>query len=264
MKLTGKIIITSDIKLLTGMHIGGSSSMLDIGGIDMGVIKSVPRYENDNNLNRSVIFEGVPYIPGSSIKGKLRNLLAREVGSVKIQPGKGEKPGDENDEGHPHIVEIFGSSYFQNGESQNKTTRLAVSDASLNTDHFVRHFNTEEMELPWTEGKWENTINRRKGSAENPRQIERVPAGAVFQLEMIYDVYDYQYSDHIEYILKAMQMLEDDYLGGSGTRGYGRVQFNNVQLKHKSVDHYYSKPEEEKQIDDLTNEFKSMLPSNQS
>ncbi len=228
MKLIGKIIIKGNIKLLSGLHIGGSSSVSDIGGIDSNVVKSAP-------LKTDV--EGTPYIPGSSLKGKLRTLLAKEYGWMDVK------------EDQEPIIDIFGSSVKDNP----RISRLIVADTMLNMENFRNIFNQEEMELEWTEGKWENRIDRKKGSASDPRQLERVPAGAVFDFMMIYDVYDdNKKEEHLKAIGKAIKLLEDDYLGGSGTRGYGRVKFTNVEFKERTIVNYYANPEalEENDISD--------------
>lgn len=213
MKLTGKIFIEGKIKAVTGLHIGGSKTALDIGGIDLNVIKTS---------------EGIPYIPGSSLKGKLRSLLAREYGSESVN--------SDNDT----IKEIFGES--PNKESEGKITRLIVRDSFIGEDikKNMESKNGEfsELELEYTEGKWENTIDRKSGTAGNPRQIERVPAGAEFTFELVYNVYDNKKDDHIKEIIKAMRLLEDDYIGGSGSRGYGKVKFTDVKFLEKTIDIY--------------------------
>ncbi len=217
MKLTGKIIINGDIELITGLHIGGSSSVSDIGGIDNNVIKTVPLKSN---------YEGVPYIPGSSLKGKLRSLLAKVYKFKSVEQDV--EP----------VSTIFGSS------TTGEISRIIVSDATLNTSKFKDTFNQEYMEMQWTESKWENRIERTKGAAKDPRQMERVPAGAIFQFCIIYDLYDDNKKDsHLAEITKALQLLEDDYLGGSGTRGYGRLKFKNIVIKKRTIADYYSQKE---------------------
>lgn len=214
MNLTGKIFIRGKLKAITGLHIGGSKSALDIGGIDLNVIKTS---------------EGVPYIPGSSLKGKLRSLLAREYGSESVNR--------DND----NIKEIFGES--PNKDSEGKITRLIVRDSfieeGIKKNMESKNGEFSELELEYTEGKWENTIDRKSGTAGNPRQIERVPAGAEFNFELVYNVYDDKKKDnHLAEIIKAMRLLEDDYIGGSGSRGYGKIKFDEVKFLEKTIDIY--------------------------
>jgi CRISPR-associated protein Csm3 len=209
MKLTGKVFITGRIKLETGMRIGGSKSALDIGGIDLNVIKTAT---------------GVPYIPGSSLKGKLRSILAREEGSGDVQKDS------------VKIRQIFGS--IEKDGATAELSRLIVRDAYLDTNHF-RTLNFE-LELDYTETKWETAIDRKKGSAKSGslRQLERVPAGAEFNFEMVYNVFDNQKDDHLKEIKKAMKILEDDYLGGQGSRGFGKVKFDKVSFSEKTLEAY--------------------------
>jgi len=223
MKLTGKYFIKGEILVKTGLHVGGSKTALDIGGIDTNVIKTA---------------NGVPYIPGSSLKGKLRSMLAREYGKDDVK----------NDE--PIVKEIFGEAPSSSGENKKdgKITRLIVRDAFLkNREEMLnKEGDFKDLELDYTEGKWENSINRKTGTAGSPRQIERVPAGAIFEFELIYDVYDDKDENnnelkkvaHIKEIKKAMRLLQDDYLGGSGSRGYGQIKFQNIKTGEKTIENY--------------------------
>lgn len=223
MKLTGKIFITGDIVAETGLHIGGSKSSLDIGGIDLNVIKTP---------------QGVPFIPGSSLKGKLRAMLARVNGSVAINKHEA-KAGEKTDEDIASICEIFGLPADE--DEKGKITRLIVRDANLDQEAFSVRFEAfqDSMETEFSDVKWENSINRKTGTAQHPRQLERVPAGAVFNFEMVYDVYDDdKETDHLKHIRTAMRLLEGDYLGGQGSRGYGKVRFANVAFTTKSVEDY--------------------------
>lgn len=211
MNFTGKIFITGRIKLETGMRIGGSKSALDIGGIDLNVIKTA---------------NGVPYIPGSSLKGKLRAILAREEGSDDVQKDPLE------------LRQIFGS--IEKDDATAEICRLIVRDAYLDVEHFKKQ-NFQELEFDYTETKWETAIDRKKGSAKGGslRQLERVPAGAEFEFEMVYNVFDDEQKDtHLSEIKKAMKILEDDYLGGQGSRGFGKVKFLNVAFSEKTIETY--------------------------
>lgn len=193
MKLKKKIIIKGTIKLATGLHIGGSKNTLDIGGLDNPVIKTALR---------------VPYIPGSSIKGKLRSLL--------------EKTSDSTN--NTTINKMFGVA--STGKDNGEITRLIFRDAYLDEQQFKELFNKYNSFLDddYSEGKWENKIDRTTGKAEHPRQLERVPAGAIFNFEVVVDVYDCdQDNEMISTLEKGFELLKNDYLGGSGSRGYGKV-----------------------------------------
>lgn len=238
MKLIKKLFINGKIELLTGLHIGGSSTALDIGGIDSNVIK---------NAN------GVPYIPGSSIKGKMRSLLEMKYseytqltglvdnGKVNMKEvekkGLNEKEEDLKKKFNPKIQKLFGSV----AKESDFKTRLIVRDAFLNND-IVRQMKEkaddfEKLELDYTEAKWENTIDRLTSTA-NPRQLERVPAGAEFDFSIVFTFYDEADKELVKMLFEGMQLLQDDYLGGSGSRGYGQIAFKDISISEKTAENY--------------------------
>lgn len=195
-----KIQITGTIKVLTGMHIGGSSAFAAIGAVDSPVIKDV--------------LSDCPMIPGSSLKGKMRTLLAKEYN---------ESVADKPDQDCERIKRVFGSAE----KNHIKKSRIQVSDMILSNADELRNKGLNSL----TEVKFENTINRATAVA-NPRQIERVVRGSEFDLDILYEVdnMDDLYED-IELIAEAFKMLQFDYLGGSGSRGYGKVKFTNLHAK---------------------------------
>jgi len=237
-KLIGKAFISGRIIVKTGLHIGGSKTVLDIGGVDLNVIKT---------------HLGVPYIPGSSLKGKLRSIFAREEGSLAIKRESNMPPDMKVDS--DKINTIFGKgadnedevTQTQKTPKKCQLTRLIVRDAMLDTAHFRKHFYDIDSDdkdfkddlVNYTEIKTENTINRITGTAQHPRQLERVPVGAEFDFEIIYDVFDEEEKvSHLNALLQAMRILEDDYLGGSGSRGYGQIGFKGLKYEYKSIDEY--------------------------
>jgi len=203
-----KIIkLTGQIELLSGLHIGGGDDTMKIGGIDNQVIKDV-------NTNR-------PYIPGSSLKGKMRSLLEWYIGVVGVGDGSPfrsslmkELPQDETLlKNAETLLKLFGDV-----DGAYTMTRISVGDCKVSRD-------SHDMEL--SEAKYENVINRKKGTAEHPRQTERVPAGVRFDYDIrIKVIDDDDESAFVEMINKGIELLEVDYLGGSGSRGYGRVKFH--------------------------------------
>lgn len=215
MQLMHQHVINGSIKCVTGLHIGGASAALDIGGLDTPVIKTP---------------NGVPYIPGSSLKGKLRTLLARKINGA-VEPEKDS----------PVIKQLFGtagSDQEQESSAIPGVTRLKTRDAVLDTDAFEKDFADAILETDYTEGKFENKINRSTGTAQNPRQIERVPAGAQFNFELVLDIYDVDQDErqkpdgveqetaesaYLDLLSHGFNLLQNDYLGGNGTRGYGQV-----------------------------------------
>lgn len=197
MKLKEIKKVLGTITLETGLHIGGSKSSLDIGGLDSPVIKTP---------------QGVPYIPGSSLKGKIRSLLGIKEGSVDIKFDS------------PMLVKMFGTSE----KGKETISRLIFRDAVLDETDFKQTFidNNAILDTVYTEAKYENTIDRKSGTTRRGglRQIERVPAGAKFNFEIIVNIFDEDKEDIIGKLEEGIELLKNNYLGGSGSRGYGKVK----------------------------------------
>lgn len=232
-KLIKKIQLNYQIEIITGIHVGGSKESVEIGGIDIPVIKMIAKDD-----------QYIPYIPGSSIKGKMRCLLEQIAGSSEIGGGTKTK----NDQGKTvdfeykdkpedvrKIIDLFG---FAN---DGKPSRLIVRDAYLDKDDAKRLKENDFLDMPYTEGKWENTIKRIEGTADNPRQIERVPAGVHFNVEFVINVWDDdpKGTKSIALLEKGIEALENDYLGGSGSRGYGQVKFHKTKETEVSFEKYF-------------------------
>ncbi|MDD3465739.1 MAG: type III-A CRISPR-associated RAMP protein Csm3 [Campylobacterales bacterium] len=201
------IKITGQIEVLTGLHIGGGDDVMKIGGIDNPIIKEA------NGKN--------PYIPGSSIKGKMRSLLEwnnRLVGHTNGKPFGSDKLGNipEPDKKNAiNLLKLFGDASSNN---EYGITRISIGDCRLSEE-------SKHMKL--TEAKYENTIDRKSGTASNPRQTERVPAGIKFDFDIRIKILDGDDKDALLNMVKSgMELLESDYLGGSGSRGYGRIKFH--------------------------------------
>ena len=205
--LKGKFIITGKIKVLTGLHIGTSGDFSAIGAVDNIVIR-------DTVTNK-------PIIPGSSLKGKMRYLLSRAKYNSTLTMPNIKKESDD-------IKRLFGAS------EPVVLSRMQFCDMLLREKDYGRDV---EFDLPYTEIKYENTIDRGTGIA-NPRQQERVPAGSEFDFRLIYNIENTENMEEevkcdFENILLMFELLEDDYLGGHGTRGYGRVKFEDLKLTEK-------------------------------
>ena len=196
-----KIQITGDILVETGMHIGGSTAFAAIGTVDAPVIK-------DSRTN-------LPIIPGSSLKGKMRSLLAKEMNSAVVAP----------DDDCEELARLFGTAK----KGKVMPSRLLFADMSLANEEELRKAGLQSL----TEVKFENTINRATAVA-NPRQIERVVRGSVFKLDVVYNV-DSKHEDELipdmKTFAEGLKLLQFDYLGGNGSRGYGKVVFQNVKAK---------------------------------
>jgi len=216
MKLHKVKIIKGQIKVITGLHIGASKETIEIGGLDNPIMKHPLTYE--------------PYIPGSSLKGKLRSLI--EIKEGKLTP-----------DGNPcrcgkklcSVCPVFGTSADRKSKEIDKdlgVTRILVRDAHLSK---IWHDRFDKGELPM-EIKYENTINRISGTATNPRPLERVPAGVEFNFNISFKVFDGDPPSYFETLRIAMCLLELDALGGSGSRGCGQIEFANIIIIEDGIE----------------------------
>lgn len=209
-RLIKKIIYTGTLTLKTGLHIGGSNSAMNIGGPDKFVVR--------NSMN------GLPYIPGSSLKGKMRSLIEISEGNSTISTDPDSISGS-----------LFGIAVK---DSKGKASRLIVRDCELITeDPNDKNYKFDNTDLPYTETKTEASIDR-VTSVANPRTFERVPAGAKFKVNMVLNIFEGEDESKLKNTLKrAIELLEDDYLGGSGSRGYGQVDIELEEIE-KKVEEY--------------------------
>lgn len=204
------ITLSGQVELLSGLHIGGGDDTMKIGGIDNQVIKDIN--------------SGKPYIPGSSLKGKMRSLL--EWNNSLVSYGNGKPFSSSNLTRIPepdkksakNLLKLFGDS---SSDNMFGITRISVGDCSLIDEGLIV-----------SEAKYENVINRQTGTAEHPRQTERVPAGVKFAFSIRVKVLEDDNEDEFKAMVEAgLTLIENDYLGGNGSRGYGRVVFVNKEWK---------------------------------
>lgn len=196
-----KIEISGTIEIVTGLHIGGSSAFSAIGAVDSPVIM-------DTRTNQ-------PMIPGSSLKGKMRALLAKQYNTAIAKTA---------DDGAECLTNLFGSA------KSKKESRVLFTDMFLdNLDELKRAGLTGATEV-----KFENSISRMTAVA-NPRQIERVVRGAQFPMQLIYEYTDKTDEETLlqdfRILKEGFKLLEYDYLGGSGSRGYGRIKFLDLDAE---------------------------------
>lgn len=227
MKKTDHILLTGTIELVSGMRVGGSDDVLQIGGTDLTCIK-------DPATNK-------PYVPGSSIKGRMRSCLEKHLGRVS-----GREPCTCGSDDCP-ICRVFGP--HKNTRHALGPTRLIVRDAHLIGDGFV------------IENKTESTTRRDTGAAEHPRTVERVAPGAKFALEVAVQVFDldrdFLYEDLqgqrvtgadalLEIVDHALFLVEQTGLGAGVGKGYGQIKLIDVQEfrpKRRSVRQRVASPE---------------------
>lgn len=200
-----KLEITGKIKVMTGLHIGGSKEFSAIGAVDSPVMRDT--------------YSNMPFIPGSSLKGKLRFLLQEKYGKKVI-----DKNITHNDD-DIRVKRLFGASNDKNNTKPIKA-RLYFSDSFISNEDELNKIGIEQV----TEVKFENTINRFTAIA-NPRQIERIIRGTEFEMSVIYNAdKEDEIEEDIKNLKEAFELLEYDYLGASGSRGYGRVKIENLKL----------------------------------
>jgi len=226
-QLFGRVFLTGNITTVTGLHIGGSSTGLEIGGVDNTVIRDG--------------LSGVPYIPGSSLRGKMRSQLEKTLGlpqnnsigkQVKIHTCK--TPAEYNAGGGCPVCHIFGVP----GEVEaTGPTLLIIRDVPMHPSRRQELLNAH-TDLDYTELKTEAAIDRIT-SAATPRSLERVPARTIFgPLEMVYSVFNAGDIARLRYVVDGLQLIEDDYLGGYGSRGSGKIRFNDLKITARSSRQY--------------------------
>lgn len=223
--LYGRIFLQARIRAVTGLHIGGAPASLSIGSVDNPVLR-------DPLTNR-------PYIPGSSVRGKMRSLWEKMTGAPQNQPiGKGvyiHMARTRDDYERSEVSQIFGVT----GDAEASfPTRLLVRDALLSDESEKKLRELAHTDLPYTEVKWEAAIDR-VTSAATPRQMERVPRDSTFDgFELVFSIYRQQDIALFIRVLEAMQLLQDDYLGGQGSRGSGKIAFEKVQIGCRARNDY--------------------------
>ncbi|MBV8571281.1 MAG: type III-A CRISPR-associated RAMP protein Csm3 [Acidobacteriaceae bacterium] len=232
----GKLVLEGEIICQTGLHIGAGKGSLEIGGADNPVVKDA---------------FGVPYVPGSSLRGRLRSLLEQTMGLavpgelVFLSKRKGQEVRiHQSDRPDDEVCVLFGRNPGRmervGGEAieANAATpaRLTVYDAPLVLESITQQMR-ENLDDELTEVKSENAVDRITSQA-NPRTLERVPAGARFRFRMILDVLCPEDKPLLGRVAEALRLLEDDSLGGGGSRGSGRITLANLTLTWRDKDYY--------------------------
>jgi len=245
LKLIGKLILDGNLECRTGLHIGAGKGSLEIGGADNPVVKDA---------------FGLPYVPGSSLRGRLRSLLEQSNGLaipselVYLSRRKGQEVRiHQSDRPDDEICLLFGRNpgrveRVSGGEAVEggvaSPARLTVYDAPLVAESITAQMR-ENLDDELTEVKSENAIDRITSQA-NPRTLERVPAGAHFRFRLVLDVLCEEDRPLLARVVEGLRLLEDDTLGGGGSRGSGRVAFSGLKLTWRGKSFYASgAPEQE-------------------
>ena len=263
-EFSGKYIIKADLRCLTGLHIGGTDEGFEIGGMDNPVIKDP--------------ITDYPYIPGSSLKGKMRSLLEWANNKVNFKPENGKWKGKLCECGTCDICFIYGCSA---ASSVKEPTRLTIRDSfpkGLFGDNgkilpeeqrkgTIETWKTYLGEKIYTEVKSENVIDRLTSEAM-PRSMERVPADSVFEVEMLFDLYKKDDIQKLKKVFEGMMLLEDSALGGSGSRGSGKVVFENIAIVKRGLAYYIENKSEtaidlkgHKTVRDICSKFQDVFCS---
>ncbi|MCS7025594.1 MAG: type III-A CRISPR-associated RAMP protein Csm3 [Bryobacteraceae bacterium] len=244
LKFLGKLILDADLTCDTGLHIGAGKGSLEIGGADNPVVKDA---------------FGRPYVPGSSLRGKLRSLLEQAAGlspseMVFLSKRKGQEVRiHQSDRPDDEICLLFGRNPGRmervSGEVMEGVAatpaRLTVCDAPLDTESITPQMR-ENLDDELTEVKSENAVDRLTSQA-NPRTLERVPAGARFKMRMILDILCEEDKELAAKLAEGIRLLEDDTLGGGGSRGNGRVRISGIRVAWRARS-YYAEGTPEKEL----------------
>lgn len=220
--LIKKIIIKAQLEALSGLHIGGSNMGMAIGGADAVVVRNPITQE--------------PYIPGSSLKGKMRSLSERLYGKTSYMQEKIPNGPFKDDPNHI-ICKLYGTAL---GNENNIPSRILVRDAHLVPDSEKALGESQHTDMLYTEVKTEVVIDRVTAVADL-RQLERVPAGAKFEVEIALNVYEGDDEQALmNHVAVGLRLLEDDYIGGKGSRGSGQVRFDRdtIDLNYKDISVY--------------------------
>jgi CRISPR-associated protein Csm3 len=228
LKFIGKLILEGDLHCETGLHIGAGKGTMEIGGADNPVVKDA---------------FGRPYIPGSTLRGKLRSLLEQSSGLavpselVYLSRRKGQEVRiHQSDRPDDDLGVLFGRNPGRGdrvqGEAMETTvatpSRLTVYDAALDLESITPAMR-DNLDDELTEVKSENAVDRITSQA-NPRTLERVPSGAKFRIRLVLDILCDEDKPLFSRVVEGLRLLEDDALGGGGSRGSGRVRLGNMRL----------------------------------
>lgn len=248
-KFVRNYVLRGKMYLKTGLHIGGLKEDIEIGGIDSPIITTSIRVGKE--------VKEVPYIPGSSLKGKMRSLLEITYADDIITPKDDKEKKKLRENGYVQvgdnyikyesekaklIPKLFGIPADTKGFEDN-ISRVIVRDA-FPTEETLKNWEKMPEIVRGAEVKAENAINRITSRA-NPRSVERIPADSEFEFEIVLRIYENDNDKGmLSMLLEGMKMLEDNYLGGFGSRGYGKIEFKDLKISERDIEYYEGKGEE--------------------
>jgi len=218
----GNLIIRGKIVCETGMLIGGTEEMIEIGGADKQPIRDL---------------EGIPYIPGSSLKGKIRSLLEWYYKKVEKDKSGVHKCTDPKSARECPICRVFGVPGSEKIEIG--PTRLICRDAYPTKETIEKLNRYGSLEI-----KTENVIDRLTSESRNLRTFERIPKNSEFEMEMIFGIFklgdeeDVRDKEFLETIFVGLELLQNSALGSSGSRGYGKISFTEMECIWKQASDY--------------------------
>ena len=227
-KFLGNIILAGKIKCITGLHIGGTEEAYQIGGMDNPVIKDP--------------FTNYPYIPGSSLKGKMRSIMEWAKEKITLQGNKTGRVHECAEDECP-VCRIFGVGAGLAAKREDGPTRILVRDCFPDEKTKEKFELLKEQKGDPCEIKTEVSINRIT-SAAVLRSVERVPRGAEFNFEMVYSIYDINDKgkvdiENLKPLISVLKLMEESSLGGGGSRGAGRIKFKLYRdIEVKKVEDY--------------------------
>ena len=217
-KLDKRIIISGTIEAVTPLHIGSGKPEVELGEVDMPILRDP---------------SGQPYIPGSSLKGRVRaeaEKIARKMGMDVCEP--------------PDVNSMCGSKKGR-VEDFCICCRIFGTAGKISLASKVKFRDAYPLER--VESLLERTgiaIDRKTGAVAKGAlyTIEAVPAGTQFGLEIVAE----NLSDEELKLLKAaLRSVEDSALGGSSTRGFGKVKITIESVRERTAGYYLGKEEEQ-------------------
>lgn len=244
-KFIKNYVLEGELEVITGLCIGGIKESIEIGGVDNIVQSTIDEKDPTKKI---------PFVPGSSVKGKIRSLLdltyAEDISGSRKPSNEYIKIGDNTikypKNGRGALIPVVFGVPAEEGKHFSRS-RLICRDF-MPTEETKKWWDDNPNIVDGTEVKAENTVNRLT-SAANPRFFERVPPRSKFKVELILSIYEGDdEKEMLSLLFEGLKMLEDSYLGGLGTRGSGKVKLVNLKMHERTIK-YYEGSEKQREVD---------------